>query len=169
MQSGDLRSDAGLSLIEIMVALFIVGLASSFVVLSLPRSPTPLIEVRGTLDRLLNSQRTEAILGGAPRGLLLEENEVRVLVFDRGLWRAPTGLRDTPVFALHPDTEVVLEGDDEPVFQTTQDDDAPVVPDIWFDPSGFATEASLELNWRNQSVGIDISQTGEVTIHDASR
>ena len=131
------------------------------------------------IDAKLNSQRAvqhlshltgpRVALGGAPRGLLLEENEVRVLVFDRGLWRAPTGLRDTPVFALHPDTEVVLEGDDEPVFRTTQDDNAPVLPDIWFDPSGFATEASLELSWRNQSVGIDISQTGEVIIHDASR
>lgn len=168
MTPGELRSDAGLSLIEIMVALFIVGLASSFVVLSLPRSPTPLIEVRVILERLFEDQRVEAILGGVPRGLLIEDHEVSVLVFRGGEWRSPTGLRDEARIELHPETELTIEGEDAPVFQTTIDEDAPIEPDVWFDPSGFATASNMELVWREQSLGFEIRSNGEVIIHDTS-
>lgn len=166
MTHGGLRSDAGLSLIEIMVAMFIVGLASGFVVLSLPRTPTPLAEARLVLDGLLNDQRNAAVLGGEPRGLVIDDHEIRALVYRRGEWQRPRAFAQESVFQLPSQTELEIAGEEDPVFQTRIDQDAAIEPDIWFDPSGFATEALLELDWNGDRLWFAISEMGEVSIHE---
>ena len=91
MKQSDLKSDGGFSLVEIMVALFIVGLASSIVIVNIPRTPTPLEAARKEVEDLLKNSKHLADLSGEPYGVLLEEKAVVPLVFRDGEWRAPRG------------------------------------------------------------------------------
>ena len=89
MRSGPLASDAGLSLVEIMVALFIVGLTSSFVILSIPRSPTPLHEAQSLFEDQVRMAREAAMMSGSAYGVALEDHTLSPLIFRNGEWQAP--------------------------------------------------------------------------------
>lgn len=166
MRRGDLRSDAGISLIEIMVALFIIGLASGFVILSIPPSPTPLEKVRREFEEAIYAARISAEIGGEARGLRIVEKQVSPLIFRHGNWQAPTGFRDGASFIVPEEVDFSLPEAPRQRFRTTEQEDEIVRPDIWFDPSGFASEYEFRLEWKNDQYWFAIDMSGEVSVND---
>ena len=157
------RSDAGISLVEIMVALFIVGISSSFVILSIPRSPTPLEEARMQIEDLLRNSERVAQLSGQPHGLMLKKNAAELLVFRTGGWGPPDD-RNALANASW-DEQVVLEREqrDTPRLRL-EEEDAPVLPDVWFDGSGIATEAEFDLRWKSSRYTFSITRSGNINV-----
>lgn len=165
MQRGDLRSDAGISLVEIMVAMFIVGLASSFVVLNIPRTPTPLEEARRQVEDALITSARLADIGGEPRGVKLRVDRLELLVFRDGEWRAPNDfnrLKDVEW-----DEEVRLtvpETRRRPRPVSDEEEEDVVQPDIWFDPTGIATAKQFDLSWKDGRYRFTIDQAGDLDV-----
>lgn len=170
MRPGDLRSDAGISLVEIMVALFIVGLASSFVVLNLPRTPTPLEEARRQVEDVLTTSSKLADISGEPRGIKLRQDRLEVLVFRGGEWRAPNELNrlkdvvwgDDVSFSQPEDRKARRQRPDQ-----TGDEVVELVPDIWFDPTGIATPKTFDLSWKDDRYRFVVDQAGNLDVQSA--
>ena len=166
MRRGDLRSDAGISLIEIMVALFIIGLASGFVILSIPPSPTPLEKARREFEEALYATRISAEIGGEARGLRIVEKQVSPLIFRHGTWQAPTGLRDGASFIVPDEVDFSLPEEPRQRFRTTEEEEVVIRPDIWFDPAGFASAYQFGLEWKNDQYWFEIDTSGEMSVND---
>lgn len=80
-------SQAGMTLIEVMAVVLIIGLMSSLAILTIPSRDTPAQDVTKTLQRTLQSVQEEAILLGRPIGLdITEEGAVTVRVYEGGTW-----------------------------------------------------------------------------------
>ncbi|MAK62221.1 MAG: hypothetical protein CMK09_14725 [Ponticaulis sp.] len=169
MTSGDLKSDGGFSLVEIMVALFIVGLASSLVIVNIPRTPTPLEAARRQIEELLSTSMQLADLSGEPYGVVLEESAVLPLVFREGEWRRPVGYNAPKIVRLHDAVRLTTDDLEQPRFQTTEDEEEVVTADLWFDPSGLATETEFELDWDGNKYVFNVSQAGKLDIQNVSR
>jgi type II secretion system protein H len=163
VKTGVHSSEAGMSLVEIMVALFIVGLASGAVMLSLPSSPDRLGQVQLMLSDAISEARKAAQFSGQPYGFNVDDNGVTPLIFAKGGWipvttgmafEFPEGVR---VELLKTETRRGLERNPE---------DEPLVAEIWFDPSGIATAIPLVLLWKGVTVEIGIDEYGEVSFSD---
>lgn len=152
-----LPKDAGVSLIEILVAVMVIGVVSSAVVLSLQLGDSAIEEEADRLSARLIFARDEAITTGQPVGLILEEFGTRYS-FERyvdGRWWP---LAENPAFARHDLAEAVeLEVVDVALAQAGQSEEgAPRYPLFWFDPAGLTepftlrlrdAEQTLELRW----------------------
>lgn len=82
----------GFTLLEVMVTLVIIGIITSFAILSIPDNnrQEQLIEEAERLTALLKLNRQEAILLGQQRGLRLQQDAYEFVVFDKNdnEWRA---------------------------------------------------------------------------------
>ena len=166
MRSGPLASDAGLSLVEIMVALFIVGLTSSFVILSIPRSPTPLHEAQSLFEDQVRMAREAAMMSGSAYGVALEDHTLNPLIFRNGEWQAPPA--STRLLTVQLPEAVELERTDiiEPrsVAFSLDDEPEPLRPDIWFDPSGIAETAVIEMRHKGGLVRFSVQRDGGLDV-----
>jgi len=158
------RSDGGFSLVEIMVALFIVGLASGFIILSIPRTPTPLEADRIQLENALRTSARIATFSGEPQGILIEDLTVQPLFFRDGVWQPPRDVGSLTAFTLSEDVRVNMPGKDEPRFNTTEEEDPLVRPDIWFDAGGIATEKEFQLAWKASAYRFEVDRSGNVNV-----
>lgn len=81
-----LPSDAGLSLVEALVAVFIMALATSVIVLTRPPPPDPVdAEVR-RFSEMVETLSQHAIATGAPLALDLGEDDYKALKWQDGKW-----------------------------------------------------------------------------------
>ncbi len=136
----------GFSLVELMVVMVLVGLASAVVVLTLPGGEADLDEeVRGfaaNLDRLAR----ESILSSRMLGVRIEGQGFQVYRLRRGTWEPLDG--EDAQGAFHDGTLVTVgQGvvraallEDRSTARDEDDDTPPVVtPQIRFDPIGLTT------------------------------
>ena len=164
-----LPSDAGLSLVEIMVALFIVGLTTSFVVISLPRANQPLERFKTDLTRQLETLRTLSVTTGEPFGVELDDNTSRAIVFRRGEWIETGVIGELSRVIAPEDVDFDLLEEPRRQFEKSRilndDETDPIIPDIWFDPSGIATTQDLAIRTETDDDHlISFSRTGRVNV-----
>jgi len=141
-----LPRDAGFSLVEILVAVSIIGVLSAAIVLALQPGQDPVEDEAQRLTARLVYASQEAIASGQPVGLQVE-NFGEGYSFQRyvdGRWRP---LRDNPALSRH-----ALEGSVrleivEAMFRPDPDSDAsaPQIPAFWFDPAGLTDPFTLRL------------------------
>lgn len=168
MKAGDLRSDAGLSLVEIMVALFIVGLASSFVVLNIPRTPTPLEEARRQVEDVLVTSARLAEIAGEPRGLKIRQDRLEVLVFRDGEWRAPKEFNSLKDVVWGEAVRMSRPVDRrEARSQREDEEEESLQPDIWFDPTGIAEPGYFDLHWKSDRYRFTIDRSGGLDVQSS--
>ncbi len=143
--------DAGFSIIELMVVVFVIGLVASFIVLSAPRQGSDLVRNTERVAAVLSQASDEAVVSGNTYGALFEGNTVHLVRRDDGIWNRlatgvvhlPAELRVTPVLS---GNQVRPEA----------------APDIWFDPIGMTTPARIEVSDGRQSRFIDVGADGSV-------
>jgi type II secretion system protein H len=78
--------DSGFSLVEIMVALFIMALASAMVVMVMPSRPDALDAEADQFDMLMTRTLDQAISRGQAQGIRIEENAYTVYTRINGRW-----------------------------------------------------------------------------------
>jgi general secretion pathway protein H len=146
------RRAAGFTLVELMVVMVIVGLASAAVVLALPRrSDTARGEAR-TLAARLVAARDLAIIGGRDVAVTIDAKGYRISQRHRDGWHAAEGRALQPHLwpeALAVTTEIA-------------DGDA-----LRFDTTGLATPAKVRIDSDGSSIGISIDSIGRVAIDGA--
>lgn len=81
-----LYRDGGFSLVEIMVALFIMALASAMVVMVIPSRPDALQTETAQFEKVLARTMDQAITRGQSQGIRFEENTYLVYTRINGRW-----------------------------------------------------------------------------------
>ena len=83
----DLRSDAGFTLIEIMVVIVVIGIMSSFVMLNLPDGTESLDEGTEKIAARFTVAAREAVLSGEAIGVSLTRSGYSFLRLRKGVWQ----------------------------------------------------------------------------------
>ena len=78
--------DDGFSLVEILVALFIMALASAVIVMAIPAPRDPLESEAGRFEAVLERTLDQAVSRGQTRGIRIEEASYQVYVRIGGRW-----------------------------------------------------------------------------------
>ncbi|MFN3608362.1 MAG: GspH/FimT family pseudopilin [Hyphomonas sp.] len=131
---------AGFSLVEIMVTLSIIGVATSLILITLPARPIFKQEA-SRLQQTLEQTALRATVTGQPMGLIVETQSYAPAIWQNGSWRLLAGYR------LPSDISLKVDGK----LPTLPEEGEPPVPAIIFDPLGHTDPIVLELI-RNGSV-----------------
>jgi len=83
--------DDGFSLVEILVALFIMALASAIVVMAMPSRPEQLNAEAAQFEAVLVRTMEQAISRGQARGIRVEDNSYTVYTRIAGRWVPASG------------------------------------------------------------------------------
>jgi len=83
-----LSSQSGMSLVEVLVALFILALASAAIVMTLPRQPSRLDREVARLELAIDRLADEAIASGEVRAIRLGEDEYVAQAWRDSRWVA---------------------------------------------------------------------------------
>ncbi|MCI4645403.1 MAG: GspH/FimT family pseudopilin [Hyphomonadaceae bacterium] len=167
------EGEAGFTLVELLVVVFIIALMSTIVVLSLPEGNTPLRGMTQALALKLNQAGRESILTGEPVALAMAgEESFRFERYRDGEWSTEDlrhlalQTRDTAsgvsVSIAHQSASLRpvaastgREGDDTPGDQFHRQ--------VVFSPLGEATPAEIRLQDGAEEAVIRITESGEVS------
>lgn len=143
---------AGFTLVELMVVMVIVGLASAAVMLAMPRSSDRARTEARTLAARLVAARDLAIIGGRDVAVTIDADGYRITQRRNGGWQVADDRALQPYS--WPDQLVV----------TTQIADGAV---LLFDTTGLATPGKIRIDSDGASIGIDVDSVGKVAIDGA--
>ncbi len=158
------HGEAGLSLIEIMVALFIIGLTTTVVVVTLPEAADPAVKVRDDLERQVSVLKRLSRTSGEAYGLDIENNGTRALVFRKGLWEPADHLGEFGALKLEPTMTLEPVERERRQFENSRiliPEDEPLSPELWFGPSGIATGKDYYLTSKRSRVRIHVERNGD--------
>lgn len=154
MRRGHRRRDpeAGFSLVELMVVIFLIGLAATFIVLSAPPSKHRLESEAEAISHLLARAADEAMVSGLAHGALIDSNGVQVMRYNSGVWQ--------PI----PDAGISFSDDITLDELTVHSNAAEGAPSLWFDPTGMSNRARIDLTDGRETTSILIAGNSEVSI-----
>lgn len=146
------HSESGISLIEVMVVVFIIGLAASLVALTLPDRVSAEEKAAQVFAQTLQTAQDQAIMSGEPIGVSISDDGYTVQVWRRGQWRA---VRGGDTFARGIDIKRRLRRDE------TEIEDW---PSLVLDPTGVTDGAVFDLTGPNDELTINFLPTGVLQI-----
>lgn len=154
------RVEAGFSLMEIMVALFIVGLATSFIVLSFPRSGSALSDAEQEIAGVLNDVKSAARTSGEPHGIRLGEGGLHVVVYREGQWQRQPAFRMRK--AEWQDRVRIQRIDNTSSSSREAETGIENRPVVWFDGSGIAASTPFEIASDEGRVRFELDLSGQI-------
>lgn len=144
-------SQTGMTIIEVLMVVFIVGLTAGIVTLTIPQRPTVEQASAQAFATVLRDAQDHAILSGQPTGIKLTETGYTFVQWRRDQWQIQ-GRPETLPRRLN----IIRRTEGEPVSENW--------PDIVFDPSGIIETAEFELRGRGTRINIALNPTGEVSL-----
>lgn len=141
----------GMTLVEVMTVLFIIGLTAGIVTLTLPQRPTEEQASAQAFAKLLREAQDQAIFAGQPLGLRLTNNGYTLVQWRQDGWR-PQGRPEFLPSAM----EISLETE-----RGARPDNW---PELVFDPTGIVQPAEFQLRARGVRIDIRVLETGEVLL-----
>ena len=144
-------SQSGMTLVEIMVVLFIIGLTAGLVVMTLPARESPERAAAAGIYEALSTAQDQAILTGQPTGLRFDGRSYTIQGWRDGRWiPVKSGSIDGRLQVILPDdvAKPVSEG----------------WPNIVFDPTGLSNGAAISLRGRDARVQVTVSSAWEVLL-----
>ena len=155
-RSDVLLNQRGMTLIEVMVVVFIIGLSAGIVVLTLPERPSQTSQAVTEFAHSVEQAQHRAMLMGTPVGLQLTEQGYRLLRWQNQTWQ-PERARQWPTQAL--DVRLLSDG-----YEDTETARPSLWPDLIFDPTGVNSPAEVQLVGRGERFAVTVRETGEVDI-----
>ncbi len=164
------RGEAGLSLVEVMTALLVIGLATSMVVIAFPQRAALVEESANAFAAQLVAAADTAIAGGQPVGVFLDAEGYRFARRTGPEWmtiREDRTLRprDWPEGV---EAELLRAGGPAGAGRMSDlsQQQMPALPQIRFDPTGAANAAAIELMAEGATRMVRISEDGGVAVID---
>ena len=163
MPQSRLPSDAGLSLVEILVAIAILALMATTVTLSMAPGSDPLRDEADRLALTFRHASQEAMVTGQPVGFALDGNGggYQFTTYVDGRWWA---INDHPTLGRHDLAERVMARLDDGWVVAAEAEDGRLLPDIWFDPAAMTDPFSLSLVHDGEALTLDWTSAGRVRI-----
>jgi general secretion pathway protein H len=152
------RREAGFTLVELMVVLVIIGLASAAVALTLPDPRASVGDEAERLAARLKRAQEEAVLGARPVAVTLDPSGYAFQVQRHGAWRA---LEERPFGRIawsEGMTAAVAVAGAAPAAEGR----------VRFDVTGGATPATVELARDGRRARVAVDQGGAVRVDAAS-
>ena len=147
-------SERGMTIVEVLMVVFIIGLTAGIVTLTIPQRPTEEQAGAQAFARVLREAQDQAILSGQPIGLKLSDNGYALLQWRRERW-VPQGR----AVALPRQLEIVEQD------ELLVDQQVPTNwPDLVFDPTGIVEMAEFQLRGRGIRIDVTINETGDVIL-----
>lgn len=143
---------AGFSLVELMIVVFIIGLMSAVIVLSAPTTRSDLQKDAGQLQAFIEAAADEAIVSGRPYGVSAEGGIVRSLRWENGGWTFVSGA------SLGADSQILLEA--VPGSNETNNP----APLVWFDPNGMGQPGEFRLVGDGEEALMRVGRDGRVSV-----
>ncbi|WCL53738.1 prepilin-type N-terminal cleavage/methylation domain-containing protein [Gimibacter soli] len=147
-------SDAGFTLVEVMVTVALMALASAAVVLTLPRlNPSPEATAEATRDRLADIA-ARAVIGGEIMGVEVDHDGLTPLYRRDGRWveAGPRWIAEGAGLAL------------EGIPAEKGEDGTPRLPDLWFTPAGDARSFRLRIERDGDTVLLTGDEQGQMRL-----
>lgn len=144
---------AGLSLVEIMVTLSIIAVATTLILLTIPTRHV----FKQESDRLreaMEQAANRAMVTGQPVGLVVEGRSYSPAIWQNGAWR----LLDS----YHLPTNIFLRVDGKPPATLQKDEDP--APAVIFDPLGHTAPVAIELSRNSVITSLTLLPDGSVTM-----
>lgn len=161
-----LPSDAGVSLIEILVAISILAVVSAAVVLTMTPGSDPLREEADRLALSFRHASQEAIVRGQPVGFSIGEDGETYLysTYADGRWWP---IRNHPTLTQHHLSDAVTLGLPEAGEIAEPRTETVLLPDLWFDPAAMTEPFAVRLLYRADAVEIAWTAAGDVRVTEA--
>lgn len=144
-------SQSGMSLVEVLVALFILALASAAIVMTLPRQPSRIDREVSRLEETIRQLSDESISSGEVLGLHLQDAGYSTLAWRGNGW---VRLDRTSRRLTSPVSLSVLRAETRP----------PGWPDIMTDTTGVVTAREIVLTDRAERRLLSVSSSGAVRV-----
>lgn len=141
-----------MTLVEVMLVMFIIGLASTVVVMTLPPQDSPARRMANELARTLQTAQDRAILTGSSVGVTLRDKSVGTAIWRRNAWQADSQTLQIP-------RAVNLR-----LLDNASDDRVMDVPTIIFDATGVNPDLSFRIDGRLEDIDLTFTAAGEVQI-----
>ncbi len=145
------NSQRGMTLVEVMTVLFIIGLTAGIVTLTLPERPTNEQASAQAFATVLRNGQDQAIFAGQPVGLKLSDRGYALVKWSRDGWR-PQGRPQ--VLPRSMNLAVMTELEQHPDGW----------PELVFDPTGIVRPTEFQLRARGVRIDISLVETGEVRL-----
>jgi len=143
------KSDSGMTVVEALLALFIMGLASALIILSMPPRPAPIEVAIYKLEDLAQTARQSALVKGAWTGVVSDGEQYKLASYHKGQWRASTA-RPRRIRGELSFKDGLERADDSPILQ--------------FGPTGAAGEETVTLTIGVQERSLSVAPDGEITV-----
>lgn len=153
-----------MSLVEVLVVVFIIGLASAMVVLTLPERRSPQAQLIDHMRQTLVRAQDQAVLSGQPVGLFVSEKGYSAAIWQAEGWQAIPGAEVAFPISVDVETRINDETIRRNVRERGASEETAPYPDLVFDPTGLAQVADIRLRARGERIDIRLDETGEITV-----
>ncbi|MEO1642402.1 MAG: GspH/FimT family pseudopilin [Pseudomonadota bacterium] len=145
------RSELGMTLVEMMAVVFIIGLATSLVVVTMPERADPAERAADAFTRDVRQVADRAILTGRVQGLDIHDDGYTAVQLRQGDWveqpRAKARVSNKALDLRVRGLAEVAEG----------------VPELVFDPTGVNDPVEVEMRMGRARYVLTVAADGEVT------
>lgn len=166
------RTEAGVTLVELLVVLLIIGLSVSFVVFSVPRGQSDLAKATALVEREIAGLRDSAVSNVAIFGLTIEDRRLDRFLAGEGQWqlaqqtelpgRVSANVQSEEAWSLPEHEEEINLGG---VFEEREREaEEAFRPGIVFSPEGGVTPFSVTLRDRGDSITIRVGPFGRMQV-----
>ncbi len=146
-----LSRQSGMTLTEVMMVVFIIGLASSLVVMTMPSSPSEEVRTAEAFATALEQAQDRAIVSGQPVGLILDEDGYRFAAWFGDNWQP-----------IRSGEEAFPRG----LTLRSMEAETPDLPTGWpnyiFDPTGARENAHFVLRGQGEEIDLFVEASGDV-------
>lgn len=140
---------SGFSLIEVMIVIFVMGMASTVIVLTAPEPESAIEADARRLKQAIEALQVRAVMLGRGEGLHVDETSAAHVYAEAGKWIAERG----PILSFSHGTQI----DSDRSSHADQ-------PDIMADATGMLLPANLRMSSGTQVINVTVTPEGRVLL-----
>lgn len=149
---GNQLYDAGFSLTEVLMAVFIISLASTFVVLAGPKRTPPIIKQGQAMRLAMEDASEQAMVSGQPISIQIERSAYSTHIWNGEKWQLTGKTVKFPQ-----DIIADIQGS-----SSISEASGPAISEVVFDPTGISKRSVVILSDNRTDIALVVTEDGSV-------